>query len=132
MKYFQDKNEFTETISTLIPIKTEDGELRYIDFSHSNAYDVIARPFNTLFNNILEGQQDDRTLLSGFVRGVNEAGAELMNPFISESIWTEAVTDLTVRGGVTQEGRRLYTDETSAGDKAKIRFLHLGNAIAPY
>ena len=117
--------------STLIPIKTEDGELRYIDFSHSNAYDVIARPFNTLFNNILEGQQDDRTLLSGFVRGVNEAGAELMNPFISESIWTEAVTDLTVRGGVTQEGRRLYTDETSAGDKAKIRFLHLGNALAP-
>ena len=30
--------------STLIPIKTNAGELRYIDFSHSNAYDVIARP----------------------------------------------------------------------------------------
>ena len=54
-----------------------------------------------------------------------------MNPFISESIWTEAVTDLTVRGGRTQEGRRLYTDQTSAGDKMAIRFLHLGEALAP-
>jgi hypothetical protein len=54
-----------------------------------------------------------------------------MNPFISESIWTEAVTDLTVRGGRTSEGRQLYTDETPAGNKAAIRFLHLGIALAP-
>jgi len=117
--------------STLIPIRDDDGELRYIDFSHSNAYDVISRPYRTLINNILEGQQDGDTLLSGFVSGVNEASAEIMNPFISESIWTEAITDLTVRGGITPEGRRLYTDQTSAGDKLAIRFLHLGEALAP-
>ena len=117
--------------STLIPIRTDDDELRYIDFSHSNAYDVIARPFRTLTNNIIAGEATDQTLLSGFVNGVNEAGAEIMNPFISESIWTEAVTDLTVRGGRTQEGRQLYTDQTPAGNKAAIRFLHLGNALAP-
>ena len=84
--------------STLIPIRTDDDELRYIDFSHSNAYDVIARPFRTLTNNIIAGEATDQTLLSGFVNGVNEAGAEIMNPFISDSIWTEAVTDLSVRG----------------------------------
>jgi len=117
--------------STLIPIKTDDGELRYIDFSHSNAYDVIARPYRTLVNNIIEGQQNDETLLSGFVDGVSEASAEIMNPFISESIWTEATADLIVRGGRTKEGRQLYTDQTPAGNKAAIRFLHLGNALAP-
>jgi len=117
--------------STLVPIRTDDGELRYIDFSHSNAYDVIARPFRTLVNNIIAGEQTDQTLLSGFVNGVNQAGAEIMNPFISESIWTEAVTDLTVRGGRTSEGRQLYTDQTPAGNKAAIRFLHLGIALAP-
>jgi hypothetical protein len=117
--------------STLVPIRTDDGELRYIDFSHSNAYDVIARPFRTLVNNIIAGEQTDQTLLSGFVDGVNQAGAEIMNPFISESIWTEAVTDLTVRGGRTSEGRQLYTDQTPAGNKAAIRFLHLGIALAP-
>jgi len=117
--------------STLVPIRTDDGELRYIDFSHSNAYDVIARPFRTLVNNIIAGEATDQTLLSGFVDGVNQAGAEIMNPFISESIWTEAVTDLTVRGGRTSEGRQLYTDQTPAGNKAAIRFLHLGIALAP-
>jgi hypothetical protein len=117
--------------STLVPIRTDDGELRYIDFSHSNAYDVIARPYRTLVNNIIAGEATDQTLLSGFVNGVNEAGAEIMNPFISESIWTEAVTDLTVRGGRTSEGRQLYTEQTPAGNKAAIRFLHLGIALAP-
>ena len=117
--------------STLIPIRTEDGDLRYVDFSHSNAYDVIARPLRTILNNIQDGQMNDQQILASFVNGVNEAGAEIMNPFISESIWTEAAGDLTVRGGVTKDGRRLYTDQTSAGDKAAIRFLHLGNALAP-
>jgi len=31
----------------------------------------------------------------------------------------------------SKDGRRLYTEQTSAGDKAAIRFLHLGNALAP-
>jgi len=117
--------------STLVPIKDKDGNLRYIDFSHSNAYDVLARPFRTIVNNLIEGQQDDRTLLAGFVNGTYEAGAEFMNPFIGESIWTEASADLFIRGGRTKEGRQLYTDQTSAGDKAAIRFLHLGEALAP-
>jgi len=117
--------------STIVPIKTDDGELRYIDFSHSNAYDVIARPFRTLVNNIVTGEATDQTLLSGFVDGVNEAGAEIMNPFISESIWTEAAADIVIRGGRTKEGKQLYTDQTPAGNKAAITFLHLGEALAP-
>ncbi len=117
--------------STLIPIRTDDGELRYIDFSHSNAYDVIARPYRTLVNNIIAGEATDQTLLSGFVDGVTEASAEIMNPFIGESIWTEATADIIVRGGRTKEGRQLYTEQTPAGNKAAIRFLHLGQALAP-
>ena len=117
--------------STLIPIKDEDGELRYVDFSHSNAYDIIARPLRTVVNQIQEGELTDEQLLTGFVSGITEASAEIMNPFIAESIWTEATADIILRGGRTKDGRLLYTDQTSAGDKAAIRFLHLGNALAP-
>ena len=117
--------------STLVPIRDDDGDLRYIDFSHSNAYDLMARPFRTLMNNIQEGEEDGDTLLEGFVGGVAEASGEIMNPFISESIWTEAMADLFVRGGRTEEGRQLYTDQTSSGDKMAIQFMHLGNALAP-
>jgi len=117
--------------STLIPIRDDDGELRYIDFSHSNAYDVVARPIRTVLNSIQEGEATDEQILAGFASGIGEAGAEIMNPFISESIWTEAATDLTVRGGRTADGRRLYTDQTSFGDKRAIEFMHLGNALLP-
>ena len=117
--------------STLVPIKDDDGDLRYIDFSHSNAYDLMARPFRTLMNNIQEGEQDGDTLLKGFVDGAIEASGELMNPFISESIWTQASVDLVLRNGRTADGRLLYTDQTSAGDKMAIRMMHLGNALAP-
>jgi len=117
--------------STLIPIKDEDGELRYIDFSHSNAYDVIARPLRTLLNNIQDGDLNDEQVLASFASGVGEASAEIMNPFIGESIWTEAMADLTVRGGRTKDGRLLYTPQTSLGDKMAINFLHLGEALAP-
>ena len=117
--------------STLIPIRDDDGELRYIDFSHSNAYDVIARPLRTVLNSIQEGEATDEQILTGFASGIGEAGSEIMNPFISESIWTEAAADLTIRGGRTAEGRRLYTDQTSFGDKRAIEFMHLGNALLP-
>ena len=117
--------------STLVPIRDDDGELRYIDFSKSNAYDLMARPFRTLMSNIQEGQANGNTLLEGFTAGVSEASGEIMNPFISESIWTEAMADLTIRGGRTSEGRQLYTEQTSLGDKLAIQFMHLGNALAP-
>tara|TARA_R100000030_G_scaffold8266_1_gene5661 strand:+ start:1280 stop:5428 length:4149 start_codon:yes stop_codon:yes gene_type:complete len=117
--------------STLIPTRTEDGELRYTDFSHTNAYDVINRPLRTVINNIQEGTMTDEQVLQSFASGLYEAGAEIMNPFISESIWTEATADIVVRGGRTEDGRRLYTDQTSLGDKTSIITSHLIKALAP-
>ena len=117
--------------STLIPLRDDDGELRYIDFSHSNAYDVVARPFRTLLNNIQDGEMTDEVLLNSFMDGIVEASSEIMDPFISESIWTEAATNILVRGGRTPDGRQLYTDQTPAGDRASIIMRHLGEALAP-
>ena len=117
--------------STLVPLRLDDGELRYIDFSKSNAYDVMARPFRTVINNLIEGDKNDETILKSFSDGVSEATGEIMDPFISESIFTEAMFDLTLRNGRTDDGRLLYTDQTAAGDKLAIQFNHLSKAILP-
>ncbi len=118
--------------STLIPMRDEKtGELKYIDFSHSNAYDVVAKPFRTLLNEITTASNDGDTILKGFMSGIEEASAELAAPFVDESIWTEAATDLTLRAGRTREGKVLYTDQTPAGDVAQIRFRHLLEALLP-
>jgi len=118
--------------STLIPMRDEKtGELKYVDFSHSNAYDVVAKPFRTLLNEMTSASKDGDTILRGFTEGIEEASKELAAPFLDESIWTEAALDLTTRGGRTREGKVLYTDQTPAGDVAQIRFRHLMEALLP-
>ena len=119
--------------STILPIKNEEtGEYKYIDFSHGNAYDTLSRPFFTLISNVQAGITDEEPLMKGFIKGALEATGELADPFISESIFTEAAFDILARGGVTREGRRLYTDSTPDGDKYKIIVNHLATALMPF
>tara|TARA_A100001201_G_scaffold43215_1_gene44023 strand:- start:1533 stop:5414 length:3882 start_codon:yes stop_codon:yes gene_type:complete len=117
--------------STIVPIRKENGDLMYVDFSHGNAYDTLARPFVTLLNNIQKGEENEKALLDSFVRGSIEAFGEISDPFISESIFTEAMNDIWFRGGRTQDGRQLYTEQTAAGDKLGIQIRHLATALAP-
>ena len=117
--------------STIVPIRKENGDLMYVDFSHGNAYDTLARPFVTLLNNIQKGEDNEKSLLDSFARGSIEAFGEISDPFISESIFTEAMNDIWFRGGRTQDGRQLYTDQTAAGDKLAIQIRHLAVALAP-
>ena len=124
--------------STLIPIRDDKtGELKYIDFSHSNAYDLMSRPFRTLANEIAAATKDGDTILAGFARGADEALTEVASPFIDESIWTTAAADIDLypfipgRGGRTRDGKILYTDQTSLGDKLFIKASHLWKAIEP-
>ena len=124
--------------STLVPIRDEDtGKLKYIDFSHSNAYDLIGRPFRVLANEVMNATKDGDTILKGFITGADEAVTEIAAPFIDESIWTEAAADIDLfpllpgRGGRTRDGRILYTDQTPLGDRMSIKFRHLMEALAP-
>ena len=124
--------------STIVPIRDEKtGELKYIDFSHSNAYDLMGRPFRTMANEIIAATNDGDTILRGFLKGIEEASTEIASPFIDESIWTEAAADISLypllpgRGGRTRDCKVLYTDQTSIGDRAYIKFRHLMEALLP-
>ena len=118
--------------STLLPIRTDDGKLKYVDFSHANAYDLMLRPFNTIFNAAVRGTQDDARFKDEVVLSIFEAMKELGSPFITESIWTETVTDLTIRGGRTRDGRRLFTEQTPVGDRVSIIMKHLVESQMPF
>jgi hypothetical protein len=119
--------------STILPIRDEEtGELKYIDFSHGNAYDIAIRPLQTLLNNIQNGIEDEEVLMQGLLEGMAKSAGELASPFISESIYTEALTDLTLRNGVTDDGRALWNDNTPGGDKIKIGIDHLAESMLPF
>ena len=118
--------------STILPIRSKDGDLKYIDFSHGNAYDVATRPIQTLINEVQKGITDEEQLLPGVLRGMAQAAGELASPFISEAIYTEAALDIITRGGRTKEGRQLYTEKTPEGEKIKIITNHLAQAMLPF
>jgi hypothetical protein len=117
--------------STLIPVRDDDGELKYIDFSHANAYDTMIRPVTTLINSVRDGQVEGEAITKSILQGVFEATKELGQPFISEAIWTEAATDIIVRGGRTRDGRRLYTEQTPNGERAMAIVGHLVDSQLP-
>ena len=119
--------------STLVPIRDEDGTLKYVDFSHANAYDTLIRPITTLMNGVQQGLEEDAVFKNTFLAMI-DATKETASPFVSESIWTQALFDvspLAGRGGRTLEGRRLWTDETPWGDAFVSGIKHLGATVVP-
>jgi len=118
--------------STLLPIKDENGNFKYIDFSHANAYDTLLRPLQTVVNSVQEGNKDNDGMMDDFAKGVLTSMSEFAQPFISESIWTEAVSDILMRGGRTREGFQVYNDQDNDGDKTSKIMAHLVKAQMPF
>ena len=119
--------------STLVPIRGEDGKLKYVDFSHANAYDTLIRPVTALMVGVQKGLEEDEVFKNTFASMI-DATKETASPFVSESIWTEALFDVSPlfgRGGRTAEGRRLWTDETPWGDAFVSGIKHLGATVLP-
>jgi DNA invertase Pin-like site-specific DNA recombinase len=77
--------------STLLPIKDKEGNFKYIDFSHANAYDTLVRPIQTILNSIADGRTDEDGLMNDFIAGMFGSMSEFAQPFISESIWFSGI-----------------------------------------
>ena len=118
--------------STILPIKDKDGNFKYIDFSHANAYDTLVRPVQTVINAVADGRTDEDGIMDDFLAGTFISMREFAQPFISESIWTEAVTDLIARGGRTREGFQVFNPQDLPGDKATKIMQHLVKAQMPF
>jgi len=118
--------------STLLPIKDENGDFKYIDFSHANAYDTLVRPIQTVINSVADGRTDEDGIMDDFIAGMFGSMKEFAQPFISESIWTEAVADIIARGGRTRDGFQVFNPQDTAGDKAYKIMGHLVEAQMPF
>ena len=118
--------------STLLPIKEKDGSFKYIDFSHANAYDTLVRPIQTVLNSVADGRTDEDGIMDDFIAGTFASMSEFAQPFISESIWTEAVADIIARGGRTRDGFQVFNEQDTPGDKAYKIMGHLVEAQMPF
>ena len=118
--------------STLLPTgRDEKGYLKYIDFSYSNAYDTLIRPFNSVMNSLAQGEATKDSLMKSLGTGMADSLYEILEPFASESIYTEALLDSTVRRGIGRGGRRVWSPEDDFGVRAFKGITHVANSLMP-
>ena len=118
--------------STLVPTgRDKDGYLKYIDFSYSNAYDFLLRPIRAVHNAIVEGKNDEISLKAAMGEGLQDGFRELVEPFASESIVTEAILDSVVRRGIGKDGREVWKEQDEPFVKMLKAMGHISKAVLP-
>ena len=116
--------------STIIPSKDKEGNYYYTDFSHGFAYDTVVNPVQSVIANVGTGENAE-PLITEMTRGFGRAISRLVDPFISESIWIQALNDLYSRGGKTDTGSEVWNPRDPEGDKFAKGLKHLAEALAP-
>jgi hypothetical protein len=63
--------------------------------------------------------------------GMIEGTIELLEPFASESIFTEALVDSTIRRGIGKDGRRIWQEADDPFVKIQKGIFHIAEAFKP-
>jgi len=118
--------------STLLPVgRDENGYLKYIDFSYSNAYDTLIRPFNAIQTALVQGDANKESVAEALAEGIKDSIKEILQPYTSESIFTEALVDSTIRRGVGRGGKKVWNEEDETMVKIGKGILHIGESLKP-
>jgi hypothetical protein len=113
-----------KVISYDIDKKTGKKTFYYQNWSNNNAYDYLESPFRNMLKSVQDGIETEDQLIKGFVKSIE--------PFVSESIAPEVLFDIFTRGGVTREGKKLYTEQTPVPDKVRITLEHILETQIPF
>jgi len=118
--------------SVLLPLgKTEDGKIQYMNFSTSNPYDVLTRFANRAINEADDAVREGKDVGQVIEDVALGTLSEVFEPFMSEAMLTEALLDVTIRGGRTATGAEVYTNSESFGSRQSKKFLHVMDTLMP-
>jgi len=117
--------------STLIPIATDkDGNITDLyNFSYTNPYDYLKRPFSAVYNAVNNGITKEEELSTIAFNAMYDSSAEFFSPFMSESIVTEKIADMA--RNKTSFGRPIWRERDPLGTKFAKGFAHLSDGIMP-
>ncbi len=117
--------------STLIPIASDENgnATEFYNFTYTNPYDFLTRPFRGVAVRWNEGMAKDEDLLSAAMFSMGEGVNQLFEPFFAPSIVTQATVD--VLRGETETGKKLYSEGDTLGFKFGTTFAHLIETLNP-
>jgi len=115
--------------STLIPIRDEDGNYKYIDFSGAFFYDTVLNPVQSVISQ--SEIQNEKALIPDMMEGMVKGFDRLIEPFFGESIYYGLIADLFIRGGVDRDGNRVWNEEDDEIDKYIKGMTHFAYTASP-
>jgi len=128
--------------AAIMPINTWKGGIgKAVNFSYFSPYDVITQPVKAALKTLEEGklkQQDADVVAFNLFLGPDGPVRKLLDPFVSESIALERISDVIPsgllvggRGGETKTGKVVYS-ETDDGPTAFMKSLvHIIEGVQP-
>ena len=122
--------------STVLPIKDKDGNYKYINYSHWNAYEMMYKPIQGVFHAIAQGKEDNKGLMGDFVNGLINSTKDMGAPFVSESMWTKTLTDLFHAKyggeGLTEDGKQIFNPQDTLGNKFSGAMGYTFDSLNPF
>ena len=121
---------------SLVPISysgVEDGkpEIKYVDLSYMLPYDVLLNPIQAAMQAYSEKGMITDSEATKIGASVQAAVMNFIEPFAGESLVSERVVDLTLRGGRTKKGRDIIIEDDFALDKIKKSINHVLGGFTP-
>ena len=123
--------------SQFIPVgRDKDNNFEFIDFSHTNPYDLLSRGFRTALNSYNEGSKLNKGLGETATSVAWDSLSEYLQPFLDQSMIFAALQDGLPkskggRGGQTMTGARVYRDGDSSSVAWEKSLVHIFNTLMP-
>ena len=124
--------DFQRNSDLIAVTKPVNGVFKVVDLSTFMPYDAVTRPIEAMFNAIRRQRQTpqaiDRFLLNTFF-GRNGPIAELIAPFVNQTIAAETITE--VLNNKKKEGGQIYSELDGFPEVFKKSFKHILRSVEP-
>jgi hypothetical protein len=128
--------------SVLIPVgKDEKGNPEVVDFSYTNPWDLVSKPFHTLARSLRNGTKLDKSDFSKIRTATFDSIAEFFSPFFEVSMVYDAILDVLPkesalglgvgRGGETRSGAKVYKEGDGLGLQWEKGLIHILDTLKP-
>lgn len=123
--------------SQFIPVgKDKNGNFEYIDFSHTNPYDLLSRGFRTMLNTYRESSKLGKGYGETATKIAYESLTEYLQPFLDQSMIFAALQDtmpksIGGREGQTMSGAKVYREGDSSSVAWEKSLVHIFNTLMP-
>jgi hypothetical protein len=120
-----------ERNAMLIPLATDkDGNITDLyNFSYTNPYDYLTRSGRAIMNAVNNGITSEKELNQIALDAASESAREFFSPFLSESILTEKILDLTRNR--TRFGSPVYNENDPFDVKVGKQLAHVAEGLSP-